>query len=190
MQNRQKSIQACLILCCSLDGISYSIAQAENTAIEALSPASQLAALHQEPSPKHAEEPYVNRIGLVTFAVDTFLPKAVQTGARVASSRTFLKAPLPVAFFTDKQFTIVVAGESRPCREVLSLTGKIEGQEISTFTMTVTPESYLISLQDLQNATVFRVVGNTESGLGQVAEIDLRKMPPKRYLPPLIPEGE
>ncbi len=191
MLNKQKINAVFLSLCLALFCIFSATAHAQGSEIEALRPVIQTSELNKEAVPVQAAEPYVNRVGAVAFAADVFLPrKTPDTGARAAASRAFKGHVLSISFFPGEGFTILVDSESRPQREILSLNGKLQGQDMATFSLTVTPESFLILLQDLDTATVFRVVGDTESGLGQVTEIDLRKMPPRRYLPPIIPGEE
>lgn len=48
---------------------------------------------------------------------------------------------------------------------------------MATFSLTVTPESYLITFDDSDSRVRYRVVGDTETGVGEVTEIDLRNMP-------------
>jgi len=70
------------------------------------------------------------------------------------------------------------------------MNGKGRSKKLSTFSMTVTEENYLISYQDLDTATLYRVVGNTQTGRGTVTEIDLEKLPPSSDLPPRVPPGQ
>jgi hypothetical protein len=190
MLKKHISTSISLSLCLALFCIFSAAAHAQGSEIEILLPFIPTSELNKDVSPTQAAEPYVNRIGMVSFAADVFLPRTVEKDTRVASPKPFKGAALVISFFADKRFMVMVNHEARPKPEVLSLNGSIQGQDISTFSMTVTPESFLIFLQDLDTATVFRVVGDTESGLGRATEIDLRKMPPRHYLPPLIPAGE
>lgn len=189
-QNKYKNTFLSWLLCCGLFFIFLPIVQAESDEIVTLRPSPQVSNLVNEKSPAQNSEPYINRIGLVSFSTDVFLPKTAESGSRRVSSMSFKGLSLSVSFFPEKQFVVIVDHVARPKPEILSLNGRIEGKEISTFSMTVTAESFLISLQDLNTATVYRVVGDTESGQGQATEIDLQKMPPRYSLPPIVPEGE
>lgn len=141
------------------------------------------------PSDAEPPEPHVRRKGNVRFAVDLFLPPA-ETGERVAASEAFSGRTLSLFFFPWLEFNIIVDSETRPQPDVLLLNGRLEGADMSTFSMTVTAESYLITLQNLETATLYRVVGDTETGNGEVTEIDLTKLPPVIHSPPLVPPIE
>lgn len=133
---------------------------------------------------------YIRRNGEVSFAADTFLPKSPKTGKRAAAAASFRGRSLSVSFFPEQTFNIDISRESRPKKGVLSMNGKGRSKNLSTFSMTVTEENYLISYQDLDTATLYRVVGNTQTGRGTVTEIDLEKLPPSYDLPARIPPDD
>ncbi|TWI71174.1 hypothetical protein LZ24_01972 [Desulfobotulus alkaliphilus] len=131
----------------------------------------------------------LRRTGWVTFKTDIFLPKS-DTSDRLASMISFHSIPLSLSFFPEQTYTIIINGESRPRNNTLSLSGKMEGHSLASFSATLTPENYLITLQDLDTAMLYRVTGNTETGEGRVREMDLLAMPPMEHAPPLIPMEE
>jgi hypothetical protein len=153
--------------------------------IRILSPREDQANLTNMASTEHPE-PYINRVGAVSFAADLFLPPSA-AGLRVATGTVFLGNVLSVSFFPDLDFDIIVDSETRPQPDIISMSGHLEGSDLSTFSLTVTPEGYIITLQDLDTATTYRAVGDTKSRAGKVTEIDLKKMPPRLYSPPLVP---
>lgn len=162
----------------------------ENNQISALWPRSdpsleQLQVIEELPS-----QPHVTRTGAVNLAVDNFFPRSLETGRRTVSPVSFQNRTLSLSFFPDKSFTIVISSDSRPQKDIITLSGRLEGQELSTFSMTIDQDNFLIKLQDIDTGQVFRVLGNTETGIGRVTEIDPSKMPPIIYLPPLIPGEE
>ena len=162
----------------------------ENNQINALWPRSdpsleQLQVIEELPS-----QPHVTRKGAVNLAVDNFFPRSLETGRRTVSPVSFQNRTLSLSFFPDKIFNIIVSSDSRPQEDVIALSGRLEGQELSTFSMTIDQDNYLIRLQNLDTGQIFRVLGNTETGIGRVTEIDPSKMPPIIYLPPLIPGEE
>lgn len=132
------------------------------------------------------EGQHILRTGSVNLAVDRFLPEYPEKDNTTATS--FNDAILAFSFFPDKQYSIRVDSEFRPGQNAYILNGRIIDQDMASFSMTVTSESYLITLQDLDEAIVYRVVGSSETGLGVVTEIDLTKTPPIKYLPPVIPD--
>ncbi len=136
---------------------------------------------------RDASKPYVTRVGPVVFAADVFLPLSRERGKRQASVVSFLNVPLSVAFFSDLEYLINIDSDSRLGPDAMALGGRLAGHDLSSFTLTVTGESYLITLQDMSSAMLYRVVGKTETGLGTVTEIDLTRTPPIQYLPPIVP---
>ena len=120
---------------------------------------------------------YVTRVGSVSLASDLLLPVSVSTGMRTAAAGSMANKTLPFTFFPDAQFAIRIKADSRPRPGVLSLNGQAQGQDMATFSLTVTPESYLITFDDSDSRVRYRVVGDTETGVGEVTEIDLRNMP-------------
>ncbi|MDO8947788.1 MAG: hypothetical protein Q7U88_11630 [Desulfocapsaceae bacterium] len=166
---------------------SPAVAGAEKR-ISILSPLESQADQTNMASAQHVE-PYINRVGAVSFATDLFLPISA-AGNRVATDASFLGNALSVSFFPGLDFNIIVDSEARPQPNVVSMSGHLQGADLSTFSMTVTTEGYMITLQNLDTATVYRVVGNTKTRAGQVTEIDLTKMPPILYTPPIVPPNE
>lgn len=136
---------------------------------------------------KPATEAFELRSGPVALDVNQVLPKSPTTGKREAAATSFKGSAVTLGLFSDKQFTGVITSEARPQAGVLSLHARRDGDDIATATMTVTPESYMITVQDLASATVYRIVGNTETGVGVVTQIDLKLMPPVLDGAPIIP---
>jgi hypothetical protein len=129
----------------------------------------------------------VTRVGNVTLASDLLLQTSPKTGEAVATALSMSQRTMSFTFFPDASFDIQIASEARPQTNVLSLSGRVAGQELSTFSLTVTPDNYLITLDDPDTATRYRVVGDSETGVGEVTEIDLSRMPAIIDAPPLIP---
>ena len=137
--------------------------------------------------PEH--EPYIRRVGQVKFAADFFVPDAAR-GFRSSIVEPLQNRLLNISFFPQCEFIIRVDYETRNQDNVISIIGHEDGKDISTFSMTITTESYLISFQDLEASTVYRVVGDTQNSTGVVTEIDLTRMPPILYSPPIVPPSD
>jgi hypothetical protein len=135
-----------------------------------------------------AGEPHITRVGPVVLAADVFLPLLPKRGKREASVMSFLNVPFSVAFFPDEEYQIIIDSDIRLGPDAMTLGGRLAGHDLASFTLTVTGESYLITLQDIFSALLYRVVGTTETGLGTVTEIDLTQTPPIDYLPPIVAE--
>jgi len=133
------------------------------------------------------DEVFETRRGSVALDVNQVLPKSPTTGMREASATLFKGIAINLGLFSDKQFAGVITSEARPEAGVLSLHARSDGDDIATATMTVTTESYLITIQDIPNAKVYRIVGNTETGVGVITQIDLKLMPPVFDGAPIIP---
>jgi hypothetical protein len=136
---------------------------------------------------RSAGEAFEMRTGSVALDVDQVLPKSPTTGKREASATSFKGSAVTLGLFLDKQFSGVVTSEARPEVGVLSLHARRDVDDIATVTMTVSSESYMITIQDLPNAMVYRIVGNTETGVGVVTQNDLKLMPPVLDGAPIIP---
>ena len=171
-------ITVCLLWPCT------TVAGAEKS-INILSPVANQADMAGLANAEHAE-PYINRVGTVSFAADLFLPISA-AGNRVAADTSFLGNVLSVSFFPGLDFNIIVDTETKPQQDIVSMSGHLQGANLSTFSLTVTTDGYIITLQNLATATVYRVVGDTKTRAGQVTEIDLKKIPPILYTPPLVP---
>lgn len=130
----------------------------------------------------------VSRVGAVALSVGFFLSRAEGGDAlRVAAAeRSFHGETLYFDFFPDSSYAIELDQEARPEPDVLSLGGRIKGRDLSTFSMSITADSYVISLQDMDTAMLYRAVGDTATGLGQVIEFELEKLPERIYLPPMV----
>jgi hypothetical protein len=184
-------LMSCAVVILSLT-VAISLAANGTQKITALTPLTQTDTNNKVSanSVQQKKEDHIRRNGEVSFAADTFLPKSPKTGKRAAAAASFRGRSLSVSFFPEKTFDIDISRESRPKKGVLSMNGKGRSKKLSTFSMTVTEENYLISYQDLDTATLYRVSGDTQTGRGTVSEIDLEKMPPSYDLPARIPPDD
>lgn len=137
---------------------------------------------------KEPGEVFINRTGQVVFAVEELLadPESSQADNAMVNA-AFSETQLVLSFFPEQEVRITVDSESRPGRNILSLGGHQGENSISTFSMTVTEESYLITYQDLDSGMVYKVVGDMVTGVGRVTEIDLKKLPPVYDSEPILP---
>ena len=58
------------------------------------------------------------------------------------------------------------------------ISGKLKDHKNSTVVMTIGNEGFLMTVQDMNRAVLYRVRGNSLDGSGSVTEIDMKKMPP------------
>ena len=143
----------------------------------------QMDSQSQQPEP----EIYVARTGAVILETQFILPLATEAGQRAAASARLNPPTFSIEFFPDARFDIQMSSESHPSPDVVSLSGHLPPSDLATFSLTATPESYLMTFDDPDSSMLYRVVGDSATGIGQVTEIDRRDMPPLLHAPPLIP---
>ena len=132
--------------------------------------------------------PHVRRTGSVKLSTDIFLPPSDEAeGARRASTASFVNGSLSFTFFDDVIMTMIVDSESRPAQDVLSLSGHLEGRALATLSVTVTAQGYRILFRDLETGMVYKATGDTETGQGEVTEVDLAALPASTDLPARTP---
>lgn len=133
-------------------------------------------------------EPYLNRSGEVYLgASEIFRSELVRSPNNSLDKTSFKGTHLLMSFFPEREIVVVVDSDFRTANNAISLGGHQIDSNISTFSMTITQEKYLITYQDLVNAVSYRVVGDVETGIGKVVEIDLKKLPPMYDSSPVIP---
>jgi hypothetical protein len=132
------------------------------------------------------KENYITRRGQVDFAAKSLVQDSQEIGASMKSTTQFKDAELVVSFFEDKQVRVRVDSESRPRANLLTLRGRRIDSDMATFSLTVADGKYLVTYHDIEAGTMFKVVGEMASGVGQVTEIDLEKLPPVIDVDPLV----
>lgn len=177
-----------LPLCFVVLFFTGSVRAEQNGSLTLLWPALQASGEALEQNAQQADQPFLKRVGQVYLgALDTFQQELMALGTRSKESTSFRGMQLSMSFFPEREITVIVDSESRSATDAISLGGRQLEHDISTFSMTITAETYLITYQDMDNALTYRVVGNMESGIGKVIEIDLKKLPPMYDADPVIP---
>lgn len=146
---------------------------------------------------QQTSEPYIARTGEVLFQATDLLPSAAAppenqaTRADDGGGQPLLNGKtVHVVLFADKEIFIEIDRESIATGNTINVSGRSPGASLSTFTMTISEQSYLISFKDLETGLHYRVVGDAQSGRGKVTELDFRKMPPIIDAEPLVPPQE
>ncbi len=103
------------------------------------------------------------------------------------ASRSPMARRFALEFFPDVYVEVELTSEAYPDPNTLVLQGRLPTVELATFSLTYTPESYLITFRDPHSSMLYRVVGDGQTGAGQVTEYDMSKRPPVYEAPPLIP---
>ncbi|WP_139058854.1 hypothetical protein [Thiorhodococcus drewsii] len=150
-------------------------------------PTNSASQMQRTQQPVQTEESYITRSGAVQLDANALLPVSSINGQRIASQSVYTEQLISLEFFSGEETTVIVSSESRPTPESISLIGRLPNRKFASFSMVVDPIHYMISLQNPESDTLFRVVGDTESGAGQVFEIDLKQMTDVQHLPPLVP---
>ena len=128
---------------------------------------------------------FMVRAGEVILQTDLLDPASSRQ--RSASSEALPSGTLALEFFPDAYIEVQVTAESRPSPDTVTISGRVAGSDLSSFSMTLTPESYLMNFSDPSSPYLYRVVGDTETGVGRVTEYDSRKRPPVIHSPPVVP---
>jgi hypothetical protein len=127
----------------------------------------------------------VLRRGRVQLATDYFFAVS-PAGQRRAAERSYRGRTVDVVVFEDRVLRVMLDGESR--REgLVSVSGRLEGHDLSTFSLTVGPEAYVMDVQDMEEGVHYRIVGETATGEGSVEALDARAVPGFTYSEPLLP---
>lgn len=157
--------------------------------LQLLSPLSEASGEISVRSAQQEQEVYINRRGMVHLdAAEIFRQETTSQARTTAETGSSFKGRrLILSFFNDSEIEVRVNTESRSPQGTVSLNGNQTEGGISTFSMTVTSGTYLITYQDMEKQMTYRVVGDVESGDGRVIEVDLSKMPPVYDVEPLVP---
>jgi hypothetical protein len=80
--------------------------------------------------------------------------------------------------FPDVTHEVRVNSVKRYKDGTMIISGKLKDHKNSTVVMTMGKEGFLMTVQDMNRAMLYRVRGNSADASGSVTEIDMRKMPP------------
>jgi hypothetical protein len=80
--------------------------------------------------------------------------------------------------FPDVKHEVKVNSVKNYADGTMIISGKLKNHKNSTVVMTMGKEGFLMTVQDINRAMLYRVRGNSIDGTGSVTEIDMRKMPP------------
>lgn len=124
-------------------------------------------------------KPYEIRKGRVVLTADILSqpPVAADRQAKVVAS-TEDADTVTLSFFTDVTYPVTVDSVTHLSDGTMVINGRLKDHQIETVVLTIGPDGFLITLQDMLQALLYRVAGNTASAEGEVTEIDLTKMPP------------
>lgn len=134
-----------------------------------------------------AVPPYELRSGNVMLDTPAFsqaglAPRASRQAGAPAAPRW-----LRLGLFPDTQIEVEITSQTNPAQGVLAINGRAPDSDFASFSMTVTPASYLITFADPDSSKLYRVVGDSATGQGRVTEIDRAKIPPQIHESPRVP---
>jgi hypothetical protein len=124
-------------------------------------------------------KPHEMRKGRIALAPE-ILPKpagAVDRHAEIAPSKGD-DDTVSVNLFIDVSYDVMVDSVKHHADGTTIVNGKLKDHTIGTVVMTIGPDGFLMTLQDMQKGLLYRVTGNSLQGSGTVTEIDMKKMPP------------
>ena len=133
-------------------------------------------------------ESFIKRQGDVNMSVSSLMQMKEADGRlnrQSVTSDSLVDKIIKVGLFDNAAFTVKIETESRPRPDLVSVTGRVIGEDMSTFTLTVSEESYLMSVDNAKANIRYMVKGDPETGNGIVTEINLYELPRTIDLPPI-----
>lgn len=83
-----------------------------------------------------------------------------------------------ISLFADVTYEVIIDSVKHHGDGTMTISGKIKDHKIGTVVMTIGPDEFLITVQDMNRSMLYRVKGDSRQGSGTVTEIDMKKMPP------------
>ena len=151
--------------------VQISVAQAANILI--VWPAEEGVAKTKS---KMVLQPHEIRKGKILISQDVLPPIAGKQNRRaqiVPSIGNYISLNL----FSDIAYDVKVDSINRHANGTVVVSGKLKNHKMRTVIMTIGPDGYLITLQDIKKGLLYRLRGNSGDGSGSVTEIDMKKMP-------------
>jgi hypothetical protein len=127
--------------------------------------------------PNVSLKPHELRKGQIALAPE-ILPKpagAVDRQAGIAASKGDI---VSINLFTDVAYEVIIDSVKHHADGTNIINGKLKDHTIETVVMTIGPDGFLITVQDMNRALLYRAAGDSRQGSGTVTEIDMKKMPP------------
>ncbi len=83
-----------------------------------------------------------------------------------------------ISLFADVTYEVIIDSVKHQTDGTMIISGKLKDHKIGTVVMTIGPEGFLITVQDMNRSRLYRAAGDSRQGSGTVTEIDMKKMPP------------
>ncbi|PKN36546.1 MAG: hypothetical protein CVU62_14580 [Deltaproteobacteria bacterium HGW-Deltaproteobacteria-2] len=120
---------------------------------------------------------YEVRKGQIVLTRD-ILPKRVSAEEHQTGHPPSKGDSVSLNLFPDVTHEVKVNSVKRYKDGTMIISGKLKDHKNSTVVMTMGNEGFLMTIQDMNRAMLYRVRGNSADGSGSVTEIDMKKMPP------------
>lgn len=117
------------------------------------------------------------RKGEITLSKD-MLPKPSKTADKRPAVAISKGEKVSIRLFDDVSYDVDIESTTRHKNGAVSISGKIRGHGMRTVVTTVGPDSFLMTVHDMKRSRLYRVAGDSMTGIGLVTEIDTGKMPP------------
>jgi hypothetical protein len=122
---------------------------------------------------------YEIRKGQIALAPE-ILPSApgiVNSQSRITTSKSDTDTA-SISFFADVAYEVIIDSVKHQADGTMIINGKLKNHSMGTVVMTIAPEGFLITVQDMNRAFLYRAAGDSLQGSGSVTEIDMSKIPP------------
>ncbi|MFZ3156837.1 MAG: hypothetical protein WA124_04935 [Smithella sp.] len=120
---------------------------------------------------------YEVRKGQIVVARD-ILPKRAGAEDNQTGSPPARGEKISLNLFPDVTHEVNINSVRHYANGTMIISGKLKDHKNSTVVMTMGNEGFLMTVQDMNRAVLYRVRGNSLDGSGSVTEIDMKKMPP------------
>jgi hypothetical protein len=102
---------------------------------------------------------------------------AVNRQVRIAASKSETDTA-SISLFADVAYEVIIDSVKHHADGTTIVNGKLKDHTMGTVVMTIGPDGFLITVQDMKKGLLYRVAGDSRQGSGTVTEIDMKKMPP------------
>jgi hypothetical protein len=121
-------------------------------------------------------EAYEVRKGRIALALE-IVPGVSNRHAGIAVSQGDTDTA-SIGFFADVTYDVIVDSVKHHADGTMIINGKLKDHRIGTVVMTIGPDGFLITVQDMNRGLLYRAAGDSRIGTGTVTEIDIKNMPP------------
>ena len=124
-------------------------------------------------------KPHEIRKGQITLSLEILpgTPGMVNSQSRIAASKSDTDTS-SISFFADVTYEVIIDSVKHQADGTMVISGKLKDHMMGTVVMTISPEGFLITVQDMNRAFLYRAAGDSRQGSGSVTEIDMKKIPP------------